>query len=357
MKRMKVGVVLLALLLAAMVMIPMVNAAEQNTNEMALDKNNTSTLDASNDTDIQLLLASATTKEYLPDSMQDEKSLNNYTSPARSIIDLMKQKGYTNSQITNTLEKQGYGWDPQTNACWKGTAPTKEEQKTIARIRGPGYSPSYLSNSIQGLNVLSDRQAYRQLKVINDNLYFGVNINMKPGNTLTNNAGTYEHVVTTHVGKKPNPSTECWAEAGVDKRSDNTPRRFFTYDNDEGQWQYHENADATTLTNYKIYVTTTHESAGYVYHIWIGNQWKRDGHLAYRENVIDSANEIWASGSNPFTSDSSTSVFRDGYLYKSSGISQWGADVPTYFNFNPNPCPISESIDRNANPFLWTTWV
>ena len=359
MKTLKIGIVLLVFLLAAMVMVSMVSAAEQSNNTgITLYQNGSDAMsDASKDTDIQAIFNSAPSLEYLPEGMQNEQILNDYKSPAKMIIDLMKSKGYTDSQITDALKGHGYGWDPKTGACWKGTAPTAEEQKIIDRIRGPGYSPSSPYKSIQPLNILTDRQAYRQIKVIADSTYFGVNINMKPGNTLTSSSGTFQHVLTTHLGKKPNPSTECWIESGVEKFSDSTARRYFTYDNDEGGWQFHGNADATTLKNYMIYVTTTHDSSGYVYHVWIGNVWVRDGHVAFRENVIDSSNEIWATGSNPWTPDPSTTVFRDGYLYQASGISQWGSNVPTYFNFNPNPCPISESVDRTAIPFLWTTWI
>jgi hypothetical protein len=53
----------------------------------------------------------------------------------------MKARQYSDEQITSILNERGYGWDPKTGACWKGLAPTPEEQKDIDYIRGPNYSP------------------------------------------------------------------------------------------------------------------------------------------------------------------------------------------------------------------------
>src|SRR5208337_1740224 len=114
MKTLKIGIVLLVFLLAAMVMVSMVSAAEQSNNTgITLYQNGSDAMsDASKDTDIQAIFNSAPSLEYLPEGMQNEQILNDYKSPAKMIIDLMKSKGYTDSQITDTLKGHGYGWDP-----------------------------------------------------------------------------------------------------------------------------------------------------------------------------------------------------------------------------------------------------
>jgi hypothetical protein len=107
-------------------------------------------------------------------------------------------------------------------------------------------------------------------------------------------------------------------DEGVARSVNDQTRQYFTYDNDEGQWRFHGTADATAFKNYMIYVTSTYESAGYLYHIWINNQWVRDGHLYYRQTKYNCANEIWADGSNPFSHDGTSSYFQNEYLYKST---------------------------------------
>jgi hypothetical protein len=193
------------------------------------------------------------------------------------------------------------------------------------------------------------------MKTTSGTTYFGVNDYMKPGQMVTSSSGTNQHVVTTHVGRKPSPSTECWTEAGVADSVADPQRRYFTYDNDEGGWSFHGNAGASTLSNYEIYVTSTQESAGYKYHIWLDSAWVRSGHLAFRENFIDQANEIWADGSNPFSSDPSITEFKDSTLYQSSGNDRWATNVPT--NFNSVGSSISESRVVSGNAYDWQMWI
>ena len=250
----KFNILLLALLVAAMAMVPLVSGADDY--QISTESN-----------DIQAIFDSAS--EFLP-AFHDEKTktlyLEEYVSPAQKAIDLMESKQYSKAQITAILGKNGYGWNPDTGACWKGTAPTDAEQLLIDKIRGGDYSPFDREDDSQKLlrHIDDWRQEYRQLKTVSGSTFFGVNDYMRPGQMVISSSGTTQHVVTTHVGRRPNPSTECWTEAGVADSIADPQRRYFTYDNDEGGWSWHGNAGATTTKNYEIYVTSTLESAGYV---------------------------------------------------------------------------------------------
>ena len=349
MKTREIGVILLALLLAAMVMVPIVSANDSETTPSLTDK------------EIQAIFDSASVSETQPSSLNPQAEsfyLEQYISPARKAIDLMRTKKYTSDQITAMLKKNGYGWDPSTGSCWKGRDPTPEEQKMIDKIRGPGYSPfpESLNGSRQSGNIVTTlRQRSALMNLADENTYFGINYDMTPGDMAISSSGTTFHVVTTHVGKiKPN-GQEDWTEAGVIRSVNNLARQYFTYDNNEGEYRFHGTTGSSTSTTYRIYVTNTYESGGYLYHIWIGGTWVRDGHLYYRQTKYNCANEIWADGSNPFSHDATSSVFQNEYLYKSSGYQFWGNYLATITYWSPGNPPY-ESHAMNGNAWRFTTW-
>lgn len=69
-------------------------------------------------------------RDTLPTKDEIEE-LNTFISPAKKLIDELKSKNYTNNEITRKLEEQGYGWNPETEACWEGIKPSKEELEII----------------------------------------------------------------------------------------------------------------------------------------------------------------------------------------------------------------------------------
>jgi hypothetical protein len=339
----------LSLLLAAMVIVPMVSAGDSETTTTIADK------------EIQAIFDSASVSETLPSSLSPETEstyLEQYVSPARKAIGLMKSKGYSSIRITAMLKKNGYGWDPSTGSCWKGREPTPEEQKMLDKTRGPGYSPfpkSLNGRSQSGKTVTALREQAAMMNLIDENTYFGINYNMAPGNMAISSSGTVQHVATTHVGKRKPNGQDDWTEAGVIRYVGNLDRQFFTFDNDEGEYRFHGTTSSSASTSYRIYVTNTYESGGYLYHIMIGGTWVRDGHLYYREQKYNCANEIWAEGSNPFSSDATNTVFQNEYLFKSSGIQYWGNYLATLTYWSPEDPPY-ETHAMNGNAWKFTTW-
>lgn len=76
-----------------------------------------------------------------PDPREEMQRMEEFISPAQEAIRAMKARNYSDNQITEILTLYGYGWEPGTGACWKGEAPTHEEQKITDQARGQGYSP------------------------------------------------------------------------------------------------------------------------------------------------------------------------------------------------------------------------
>lgn len=315
-------------------MVPMVSGAQP-----LISKVN-ATMDPIKDPEILAILSTANAQESLPANAHNLSSTNlakasdtsffeNYVSPSKKIITFMKGKGYSNSQITDLLTKNGYGWDADTGATWKGTAPTTEELKIISQIRGPGYNPFATSSQNKEISPLagSGRTGGAIQNVNDENSFFGINLYMSPGSMTVSSTGTFQHVVTTHVGKKTPSGQDDWTEAGVTNSMNDPYARYFTYDNDEGGWQFHGAAETGVFKNYMIYVSSTPDSSGYPYNTWINNNWVRSGHLKARQTGINNSNEIWTLGSNWFSHDSTNPTFQNEYLYKNSGLQQWG-DYP-----------------------------
>jgi hypothetical protein len=343
----KLSVVLLALLLAAMAMVPMVSAEESRM--------------ITTDKEIQAIFDSASDDEKMPSTLSPQAEsayLEDYTSPARKAIDLMKSKKYTNDQITATLKKNGYGWDPSTDSCWKGSEPTPGEKVLLDKYRGAGYSPfsQSVSNNLMSMKAVTTlRERGATMNLVDENTYFGINYNLVPGDMAISSSGTTFHVVTTHVGKVKPGGADDWTEAGVIRSVNNLNRQFFTYDNDEGGYLFHGTTGSSTSTSYRIYVTNTLESAGYLYHTMIGGTWVRDGHLYYRQTKYNCANEIWADGTNPFSTDATSSVFGNEYLFSNSGITYWGNSGSTLTYFSPDNPPY-ESHAMGVDAWTFTTW-
>jgi hypothetical protein len=280
MKTIKLGLVLLGLFLATMAMVPMVSASVGPSTAVPQVTATPGQSDPASDPAIRAILNNASTQETLPISISgqigtdgiastpkfDAKSqsfLDTYVSPSEQLIRTMKAKQYSEAQITDLLNKNGYGWEPKTGASWKGTAPTPAEQKIISQIRGPGYSPFPAQPQNKQVVPLAwnGRAGGATQFVTNENAFVGFNGYMIPGSMTVSSTGTFQHVVTTHVGKKTPSGQDDWTEAGVTNSMNDPYARYFTYDNDEGGWQFLTGpADIGWFKNYAIYVSSTHDS-------------------------------------------------------------------------------------------------
>jgi len=109
----KFNILLLALLVAAMSIVPVVSAVEQ-------PATNVENSDPFHDPEIIAILNTASSIEQLPSGLlnsakndttkKNERTfLETYESPSKKIITLMKEKKYSDTQITALLNQNGYG--------------------------------------------------------------------------------------------------------------------------------------------------------------------------------------------------------------------------------------------------------
>jgi hypothetical protein len=371
MKTLKMGIILLAFLLAAMVIMPIVSA------ENAQITVSNPTLDPAKDPEIAAILKNVSSLETLPTSVRAaaaqngirspspdavkamETYLDTYVPPSTQIINLMKTKDYSNSQITDFLSKNGYGWDPKTGGNWKGRAPTADEQKIIDQIRGPNYNPFPKTNGslVKPLTLTSSslREGGSGIWLNPTNTYFGINWDMIPGPMAESSTGTVQQVVTTHVGKG-SPSGAEWTEAGVAKFLNGVPQ-YFTYDGDQGTWMFPSlTTSPSSLNNYEIYVSNSKDASGYyIYYTFINNQFVRTGHLYYRQTQFNMVTEVWANGNYPFTSDNGV-YFEYPYLFDSTGLQDWGNYPATSTSESSNKPPY-DSYWMNGGSWEVNCWV
>ena len=85
-------------------------------------------------------LEDVTLREELP-SKEEIAGLQTFENPVKKIITELKSQNYSDKEITEELAKHGYGWYPETGACWNGTPPSEEDLKILRQTRGPDYSP------------------------------------------------------------------------------------------------------------------------------------------------------------------------------------------------------------------------
>ncbi|HIH97089.1 MAG TPA: hypothetical protein HA348_06400 [Thermoplasmata archaeon] len=268
--------------------------------------------------------------------------LANFTDPVTEIISRLKERGYNDIEITEILEKHGMGWYPETGATYIGIGPTEEELKHLAPLYNPTDSETY-SKSLH--------QANQVMEVKND-IYRGIDNMMCSGSCAVKEGETFQHVVTTHLGRGGH-----WTEAGVVRTVSNTNWRIFSYDDDEGTWDWHGTTSATTYNDYNIQVIGPH-GGSYRYGIWINGAWQRYGHLPYKENDVNQANEVW-SYTNKYTSDTIAAYHKEPHLYV--GYNQliwWNEEVSTKWwrNFWP-PWPVKEDHWMGTHAWIYKTWV
>ncbi len=274
--------------------------------------------------------------------------LINFTDPVTKIVWKLKERGYSDSEITEILEKHGMGWYPETGATYIGIGPTEEELKHLAPLYNPTDSEIYP----QQANL--DTQQQNQVMEVENEVYRGIENMMCSGSCAIKEGETKQHVITTHVGKGGH-----WTEAGVIRTSWNTNWRLFTYDDDEEpKWGWHGTTSAYDDNHYMIYVSDTCDSNGYKYDIWIRGSWARDGHVPYKENNVDQANEIW-SDTGSWTSDTIKATHRREILFEEDGtLVWWNIDVPTDWWHAPLfGCHVKEHHEMDGNAWRYETWV
>ena len=147
-------------------------------------------------------------------------------------------------------------------------------------------------------------------------VYNGIFTNLKPGSLAVKQGESFQHLATAHVGWGGH-----WTEVGVVRWVDppNT-WNIFSFDDDEGGWTIHGTTSENTWNTYQIFVSTTHEAAGYLYGIWINGAFARTGHVPNYDNEVNQCIEVW-SNNGVWTNDTNSACYDQPKLYTNE--TQW----------------------------------
>ena len=155
-----------------------------------------------------------------------------YMDPVTIKINEYKANGLTDEQITVELEKLGMGWYPKTGATWMqdDQQPTLEEIKSLQPLQNPFSSAKREQEQANEVFGVGNPQTAS---------YTGMYNTMYPGTLPVDTDETFQHVVTTHLGKEIDEDTPCWTEVGVVAWNASTYVYYFVYDVDEGGWHFY----------------------------------------------------------------------------------------------------------------------
>ena len=249
MKPMKYGVILLALLLAAMAVVPIVSAAEQNKGSGIIAN------------------SSPIINERSPSFLKD-----------------LKNEGATDEQIAAAIvnySRISYinGW---TQADDLNYSPLLQQGRTNKSYPRPSDRRSTLFPSVQ---TTSGQYMDSGGITIYEYNYRGFNGIIHPGSMQCSSSGTIYQYLTNHLGKIIN-SQDNWIEIGVETTYWNSGQYFvFTYDNHapSGQeWVTHSSfTNGNTDHTFDIYVSNVLYAQGYPYVISWDNQVLRTGYVPF----------------------------------------------------------------------------
>lgn len=311
MKTQKIGVILLAFLLAGLAMVPMVSAQTVSDNSSKDFVENAKILDSTPPLLLELKSKGLTENETA-------QYLLNMPKP--------RQPGWTDADNKKALSL--FTQFPE-KAMQQGISPMAYETQKDGRM------------------------------VINENNYHGINGYMKPGNLEVSTTGTQAHYFTSHLGNSGN-----WIEVGV-ARFYNNPSQYIVYTVDSGrpagqQWKTWGTTNPNTDHHFIIYVYD-YDGSGYPYAIWWDNTVIDSGHLTHYNNNPDEAHEFFA-GTNGNFQTCSSGYFRDTFLYKKEGNNYnaywWNGNLPEYTNhYALSPVKHSVTIPSGSNSYKLITWI
>lgn len=273
----------------------------------------------------------------------DDGKLKNFKNPVEVIVEKLRMRGYSDEKIVRILEKYNMFYDPKTGATAIGIKlPPDLESRLPTRS---------FQTEVESCSPCSAQQRTEYP------LYRGINTNIMPGSMAINQSGTFQHVVTTHVGREYRGSN-YWVEVGVFRDLGFPDWWLFTYDNDEGQWMWHGviTGEQNQFKNYIIYVYDNRDNNGYNYGVWIEGDWVRGGHLPWLENYVDEAKEVW-SNTGVVTSDTQKAVFRDPFLYYQDRAIWWNEEVSTTWWPVEKNYPVKENHYIGGYSWTFEAWV
>jgi len=312
MKPVKYGVILLALLLAAMAMVPVVSAQAV----MGIHSN--------------------------PNAV-DNATIDAKTPP---LVLTLRSEGMNESEIAQYLlnmpKSRQPGWTDADNERVIGYFERQPE-----RVAQQGMSPMYQEVQKDGRMAIDEYN------------YHGINGYMKPGNLEVSDTGTEAHYFTSHLGNSGN-----WVEVGV-ARFNFSSSQYTVYTYDSGrpsgqQWKTWGTTNPNTDHHFIIYVYD-YDGTGYPYAIWWDDNLIDSGHVTHYNNNPDENHEFFAGPAGNFQS-CSQGYFKESFLYKKEGSNYnaywWNGNLPeTTQHYSMSPVQHSMTLPSGANSYKMTTWI
>jgi len=324
MKLRKISIVLLALLLAAMAMVPMVSAEIQ--------KNGMGNIADSN--------------------------ANNERSP--QFLKDLKSKGATEEQIAAAIVNYS-------RVSYIGTWTQADDQKFSPLLSQGRSNKSYTKPSnIHETSLLSARTTSGQHMesagiTIDEYNYRGFNGVMHPGSMQCSSSGTIYQYLTNHLGKIIN-SQDNWIEVGVETTYWNSGQYYvFTYDNHAPpgeEWRTHSSfTNGNSDHTFDIYVSNTLYSQGYPYVISWDGQVLRTGYVPFNKGNPTEYHEYIRNDPGSFSSVS-TSYVRDSHVSGDTASYNWNGNLPeTTHVHHSGPTQSNMYIPSGSQSYRIDTWI
>jgi|GEM_PF-4273015 hypothetical protein len=224
---------------------------------------------------------------------------------------------------------------------------------TIGKGRLPNYDPEvaekFYANAWKLPTPLSGNQVNACMETRSYSATRGVKGYMDPG-SLYISSDQYLNLITSHLGSPdPDTGTDYWTEVGIMRWIDlGNVYKAFTYDNDEGKWDYIGDVQ-NTAHSYWIGVGPYDESYGqYSYLIYFDNYFARSGHLPFTLHQANVCQEVWSYST--YIESSERNLFYNLNLLTLSGSwYQWDSSTSTNW-YEIYPCQITEN---DYSPELW----
>ncbi|MGB7787206.1 hypothetical protein [Methanoregula sp.] len=320
----KMSIVLLALLLAAMAMVPMVSAEMHN--------------------------------KVSPDIAQSDTI--NERSPA--FLNDLKNKGSTDEQIAAAIvnySRVSYinGWTQADDQKYSPLLKQGRSNKSYTSPSNPGGALSTAAQTVSGQYMDSAGMTIYEYD------YRGLNGIMHPGSMQCSSTGTIYQYLTNHLGKVIS-GQDNWVEVGVETTYWNPGQYFvFTYDNHAtpGQeWITHSSfTNGNTDHTFDIYVSNVLYSQGYPYVLSWDGQVLRTGYVPFNKGNPTEYHEFVRNDPGSYSSVS-TSYVRDSHLYGDTASYYWNRNLPeTTYAHNGGPTRSSMYIPSGSLSYRIDTWI
>jgi hypothetical protein len=266
------------------------------------------------------------------------KNPKDWVNPVERKIQEFKVADFSNEDIIKELVALGYGWDPESNAMWKGTRLSAEEQSKM--------TPSVPAQK-SGQEMLDDYYDLKAVQRSNGYDWYGVAAEVNAGSMEFQADYTEFSYLTVQLGDLDGVSN--WIEM-VLRRDGQTYRHYYIYDNDEGGWYLIGAKAYDYLDTYVVMENGNWDSPyGYEVDCWLNYEWAGTFHITGDDVQGGYQKEVFSSTGDYCDESEADYWFRQWLMgnyqyweYWDTGIAtNWwddGYPMSTYHEFHLSTC-------------------